>query len=132
MTETTKESRLRNVLPRLNTFNFQAARLDYRSEKASNGGVFSKGTHNDGFTREMLLHPDANRQLSFNSAKDQYYSMVDTNLSQPIRDTLYEPRLTAPSQAKHIRPDFMKLLSDKYSEDKQADGRPMHEDPDPH
>ena len=36
---------------------------------------------------------------------------------------------SAPTKANMYRPNYMELLSQKYGEERQEDGRPMHEDP---
>lgn len=52
-----------------------------------------------------------------------------------VQGTRFEPnfrnKLFVPPLQEYDKVDYMKLLSEKYGEDKQADGRAIYEDPDP-
>lgn len=79
----------------------------------------------------LLAYHYTMQQHSYRGQLGQHVDAQEV-LYKPMYDSYCcEPLLQGKHSSQSGRTDFMKLLSEKYGEECQQDGRPMHEDPDP-
>ena len=114
-----------SALPRLN--------VNHNSFKSllDESSILGKASHFESPEQGLLAYRYAMQQHSFRGQLGQHVDPQDV-LHKPMYDSYcYEPLMTGKQFSQPNRIDYMKLLSEKYGEECQEDGRPMHDDPDP-